>query len=131
MADEIKEKKRKVQEIRKAINQKKSSVSITIASDIKKHPVLVECSSSEIRVYDKVANTKFIATRSTSMASQLVDEVMEKLNSFPKDKYYFVFLVKPSSVNYISYLTSRFQSEMKNAVWGMEPVYETEGIGHE
>lgn len=131
LANEIKEKKRKAEDIRKAIKQKKNSVSVTIDSNINRQPILVECSASKICVYDKVANEKIISTRHTPIASQLVAEVLRKLSSFPADKYYFVFLVKPSAVNYISYLLSSFQAEKKNAVWGLEPIYETEGVENE
>jgi len=131
MNSKIDQKKKQVSETRKTIEKRRKEVQVTIDSSIDKIPVLIDCSVDRISIVDTQKKTRRVFLRKTPLLSSLVDEAVTHLQQFSAHKYYFVFMVKPSAVNYIRLFVNTLQSKVRNASLGVEPILEHEGVSGE
>lgn len=118
----IAELQREIKLINDRIKDKRRLITIT-SSDSSKHPLLIECSSRRIRIIDKrsrnVLNVPFVTENSA------FNELTRKLQQFPPDRFYYIFLIKPSAVSYSNGLFQRYRSRGE-VECGFEPVLESE-----
>ncbi|MBQ9338350.1 MAG: hypothetical protein IJS14_13750 [Lentisphaeria bacterium] len=131
LAYAVEQKKKQVAEIRKAIEKRRKEVQVTVDASIKKIPVLIECSEDRICIVDTAEKTRRVLPRKSPILTELVGQAISALRHFPPEKYYFVFMVKPSAVRYLTILLSRLQSEIRSADFGIEPILENEEIYNE
>ena len=114
---------REIKLINDRIKEKQRLITITAGSDTYKRPLLIECSSSRIRIIDqrsrKVLDVPFITEDSA------FNELERKLQQFPPDRFYYVFLIKPGAISYSGSLLQRYQSKGEIEC-GFEPVLENE-----
>ena len=131
MAAEIEQKKKQISEIRKAIEKRRKDIQVMIDSSINKIPVLIDLSSDKICVYNPQEKTKKFFHRKDQMLAELISDAISHLQLFSKDKYYFVFMVRPSAADYLEDFLRCFKNEIKNPSYGTEPILEHEGVTDE
>ncbi|MBO4648794.1 MAG: hypothetical protein J5806_11635 [Lentisphaeria bacterium] len=131
MTSKIKQKKKQVSDTRKMIEKRRQEVQVTIDSSIDKIPVLIDCSMDKICIIDSQKKTRQVFTRKTPILSSIVGEAVAHLQQFPPHKYYFVFMVKPSAVNYIRFFITALREKVRNPSIGVEPILEHEGVFYE
>jgi len=131
MTSKIEQKKKQISETRKTIEKRRKEVQVTIDSSINKIPVLIDCSMDKISIFDTQKKTRQVLSRKTPLLSTLVDEAVARLQQFPAHKYYFVFMVKPSAVNYIRFFIAVLRAKVGNVSLGVEPILEHEGVPDE
>lgn len=127
----IEQKKRQISQARKAIERRRKEVQVTVDSSINKIPVLIECSIDKICIVNTQNRQMCIFSRQGPVVSDLISNAMSFLQEFSADKYYFVFMVKPSAANYIRFFQKKLTDQLKNADFGTEPIFENEGGANE
>ena len=131
MAAKIDQKKKQAAETRRTIEKRRREVQVTIDSSINKIPVLIDCSKDKINIIDSQKKTRKVFLRKSPLLSALVDEAVAHLQQFPADKYYFVFMVKPSAVDYIRFFITALREKVRSPSLGVEPILEHEGVSDE
>ena len=127
----IEQKKKQVSETRKTIEKRRKEVQVTIDSSINKIPILIDCSKDKISILDSMKKTRRVFLRKTPILAALVDEAVAHLQQFSPDKYYFVFMVKPSAADYIRFFITALREKVRNPSLGVEPILEHEGVSDE
>ena len=128
---QIEQKRQQIEKTRKMIERRRKEVQVTLDAGINKIPILIECSRDRIciRNTEDDANRRF--NRSGPDIPSFLKEVFSYLKNFSPQKYYFVFLIKPSAAAYLSFLRIQFSRTMENADCGFEPILENEAIVNE
>lgn len=130
-ADSNERLKKQIAELRREIERRRQEVRVTVDSSIRKIPLLLECSVDRIRVVQLQPRSIRVFERKSPISSELANEVAAYLQSFAGEKYYFVFMIKPSAAGYIHYLIRRVQMTIRNADCGLEPIRESETVANE
>ena len=86
---------------------------------------------NDILILNMSDKERHIFSRNDRTYPELIAEVIFFLTNFQPDKYYFVFIVKPSATNYIDDFSEKFRTKIKNADVGFEPILEDESVIYE
>ena len=114
--------------LRKALAERRRALNITVDRQTSKRPVLIVCSREQIRIIDYTEKKQEIISRQSPDSTRMTETVCKQLKRFSIAGYYFIFLFKPSSVDYARFLKDSFDEAMPRAQSGMEPILESEEI---
>lgn len=125
--ESLQRKRKQLDQIRNEIAQRRHTVNIMLDRKTTRKPVLIECSRDRISISTNRKRQWTVERRSPSVI-HMIDQLCNALKEYSAEDHYFIFLLKPSSAQYLRYLQMRFAAEIPNAESGMEPILESEEV---